>query len=272
MTYTFVTYPRHAVGLTVHLAAILPAAFLATLQFVPATRTRWPAVHRALGYASLALSLPGIVSTVVIADLAHGGDMSIRSSCAALAAAAAGALARGWWVKVRRGRIDLHRAWMLRGWAYLGCIITMRPITLLSAALVGRPAVSRALYGPLPCKLLLFMFERAPPNANLTAEENVYALHPACRPGVPNEAGMSLTRADLLAVRREGRPDMFEAGVRMTFGMALWTAFVVHAALVEWYLAATEKEAKRLRAASGKYRESLGLEKEVDPDGKVKAT
>ena len=272
MTHAFLTHPRHALGLTVHLAAILPAALLAVLQFVPAVRARWPALHRAGGYASLALAAPGIAATLVIVDLAHGGDMSVRSSCTVLAAAAAGALARGWWAKARRGRIDLHRAWMLRGWGYLGCIITMRPITVGSAILIGNPAVSRALYSPLSCDLLRWMFARVPPNANMTAEENVYALHPACRPGVPNPAGLSLTRADAADGPWAGRVDEFQAGVHMTFGTALWTAFVLHAALVEWYLAATPKEAARLRAASGKYRERLGLEREVDGSGKAKAT
>ena len=228
---------------------MLPAALLAVLQFVPAIRQRAPAVHRTLGYASLALCVPGIASTLALLVRSQGGGLSVRTGIAALGTASVYALSRAWHAIARKGRVDEHRAWMLRAWSYLGCIVTMRP-------LIGGGAFALSYMEPLhvamPCEQLRFILEAdGPANVSLSS------LHPACVDG----GAMSVVRADWLGnAVRDGRPDHAAAAGHVFFGASIWTALALHAVAVEWYLSRTRGESEKLKAVSKKYQARLGLQ------------
>ena len=227
--------------MTVHLACILPAALLAVTQFIPIIRRRWPIVHRTAGYACLALWVPGIAATQTFFDLTYGGDLSVRSSLAALAVSSSYALVRAWRAIARERNVPEHRAWMLRAWAYLGAIETMRPITFGMGALVGVRALSDPVYAPIPCDQLRFIVEHPRMNASVGGFERLY---PGCVPGSGDSTGFALVEADFAKGIGAARKDMGQAGMNVSFGSAMWVALVLHAALVEWYIRAGERRSK----------------------------
>ena len=55
------------------------------------------------------------------------------------------------------------------------------------------------------------------------------------------------------------RPETIAAGLNITFGMALWIALFLHAALVEIYLSLTPNEKQRLRVVSYKRQRAAGF-------------
>ena len=272
--YNYLHHPHYATGLTLHLLFVLPAAMLAVLQFIPAIRVRYPALHRYIGYASLALCAPGMASGVPILDVTFGGDLSIRSAALTLFGVSAYALWRAWHAIARQGRVDEHRKWMLRAWSYLGSVVTMRPLIVAPAMLLHRRELFAPVHVPLPCAQVAWLLAQRPPFAGVGAEESLWRLHPSCRPEAVGGAGgggggWTVVEADFWGMLR-GRGDLTTAATNGTFGMGMWMGLVVHAVLVEWYLARTTAEAERLRKASGKVRERLGLPREEEVNLKVK--
>lgn len=106
-------------GMLIHLAAVLPAGFLACLQFIPPLqRRKFVLFHRVNGYAVLVLSVVGSVGALIITKHAVGGDLvfqacMVLSVCMFLFASAKA------YVSIKQGRIDEHREWMLRAWFYV---------------------------------------------------------------------------------------------------------------------------------------------------------
>lgn len=65
-------------GLILHLAGILPAAFLACFQFVPVIQHKLLILHRINGYVILLLSMAGTAGGIMAAKHAFGGELSTR--------------------------------------------------------------------------------------------------------------------------------------------------------------------------------------------------
>jgi hypothetical protein len=70
------SYRRNNVEIILHLATILPAGFLAALQFVPWIRHHVTIWHRVAGYFVILLSLTSQAGVLMIANYAFGGDNS----------------------------------------------------------------------------------------------------------------------------------------------------------------------------------------------------
>lgn len=244
---------RYFIGITLHLSLVLPAAMLAVLQFVPALRQKYPAYHRRAGYVSLVMALLGALSTIPIADRSFGGTMSTRGAVGALFIASTTAFWKAW-RGIRSGRIDQHRAWMLRAWGWMGAIVTMRPILVLAALLISQPAISPPTYMPMLCDQLHYVFEFQNPNASMSVDEALYAAYPLCAPenAALNPSGNVLVKADLAAAATANRHEMMAASMNAVFGMAIWVGFAINAAAVEWYLSSTRDEAERLRTISAR--------------------
>lgn len=112
-------------GLLIHLATILPAAFLVVFQFVPAIRHKFILVHRLNGYLVLALSLVSTVGAVLSARNAFGGGLETQLGIGLMGIMFIVSLALGY-INIRRLQLEQHRAWMLRGWFYV------RPLSSVS--------------------------------------------------------------------------------------------------------------------------------------------
>lgn len=104
---------HYRTGLLLHLATILPAAFLVILQFVPVVRHRWILVHRISGYITIVLVVTSMVGALMIARRAFGGSLDTQAGVGVLVIAVVGGIGIAY-ASIKRGRVDLHREWMLR--------------------------------------------------------------------------------------------------------------------------------------------------------------
>ncbi|KAI0550092.1 hypothetical protein F4679DRAFT_583826 [Xylaria curta] len=142
-------------GITAHLWCILPASVLAGVQFVPAVR-RPPLLrlHRAIGYASIALGLVGSLLTLPIIRHTFGGDLASQSATTVLMLLFVVAQVAGY-VKIRRKDVA-------------GSIITMR-IIMVSASI----AISwiGGYYLAMPCDKI---------NSILGGRQETLQAYPEC--------------------------------------------------------------------------------------------
>lgn len=106
----FYTRGHYKAGIILHMSTILPAAFLACFQFVPAIRHRALLLHRINGYIILVLVPISNAGALMIARHAFGGGLDTQ--------AVVGVLALSYY-NIKRLQIEQHRAWMLRAWFYV---------------------------------------------------------------------------------------------------------------------------------------------------------
>lgn len=117
---------------------------------------------------------------------------------------------------------------------YLGSIITLRLIMIISATII---TMLDSYYTTMSCNEITFMYGSSNP---------VKKIYPQC--SNPNS-----TVDDLVVVHAKlgsGRPEQISASLGMSFGMAMWLAIVMHLVGVEVYLALTPRESNRLRQVS----------------------
>ncbi|KAL8339420.1 hypothetical protein RB601_005810 [Gaeumannomyces tritici] len=222
------------IGIIIHLATVLPAAFLACFQFVPAIRRR-TAAHRANGYVVLLLSTVGAASAFPVARRAFGGTLATQTGVGFLGIAFLASLALAY-ANIRRRQIEQHRAWMLRAWFYAGSIVTARLIMFLAAYVVT--AVG-GYYMPEPCAKVASL---------VGGRDAMLARYPEC---AAFYSGTNPDQHALVAASMTlGRPESVGAAIDLSFGAAMWLALALHAVGIEIYLHLTPAEAERLRQKS----------------------
>jgi hypothetical protein len=108
----------------VHVIGAVVALLVGPFQFVPAVRTRWPAIHRATGYTYLTACAVGLPAGLVLAVGATAGPVA-ASGFAALGLLTIHFTSQGLRTVLAR-RFDDHREWMLRSYAMIAAAITLR--------------------------------------------------------------------------------------------------------------------------------------------------
>lgn len=223
----------HRIGITLHLGAILPAGFLLVWQFVPAIRYKVLLFHRINGYVVILLVTIANVGALMIARRAFGGTLDTQAAVGMLFILTTVSICMGYY-NIKRLQIDQHRAWMLRMAFYLGTIITMRIIMIISALVIsGINSYNTVMY----CNEITSIYGSSRP---------VQKFYPQC-------ISANATNDPLVAVHAAfagGRPEQIAASMRMSFGMAFWMAIILHLVGVEIYLALTPRESNRLRQVS----------------------
>lgn len=168
----------------------------------------------------------------MIAHVAFGGGLAVQSFVGLLVIMTTVSIAMAW-LNIKKLQIDQHRAWMLRAMFYLGSIITIRLIMVLSALVVSRVGGQWAVY---ECEKLVYIHQGN--------EGEVAGLYPGCREGDGS------ARVTVKAGFLEGKDENVEAALALSFGMAGWLALFIHLVGVEIYLGLTGKESERLRKVS----------------------
>lgn len=223
-------------GIALHLCCIIPAGLLAVFQFVPIIRYKALLFHRINGYAIILLLVVGIVGALMIARHAFGGTFATQSYVGVLAISALLSLALALY-NIKRLQIDQHRAWMLRCWFYVGSIITLRLIMVLSAMIISQIG---NYYIAMPCQQI----------ASMGGDPTVYA---SCK---AQSDGQTAVLADFTT---PVGVEQVAAAMQTTFGMAAWIALTLHAVGVETYLRLTPAESERLRQVSWQRQIERGL-------------
>jgi Predicted membrane protein (DUF2306) len=223
----------YRIGITLHLGAILPAGFLMVWQFVPVIRHKLLIFHRINGYVIMLLVLVANVGALLICRRSFGGTLETQAGVGLLVIITTTSMCLAYY-NVKRLQIDQHRAWMLRAVFYLGTIITLRLIMVLSALII---TMLNSYYTTMSCDQITFMYGSSNP---------VQKFYPQC--SSPNS-----TVNDLVVVHASfgsGRPEQIGASLGVSFGMAVWLALFMHLVGVEIYLALTPRESNRLRQVS----------------------
>lgn len=233
---------HYRIGITMHLASVVPCGILMVLQFVPAIRQKAMLFHRINGYIVLVLATLANISGLMIARRAFGGELSTQSGVGMLAIITTIGMSLAYY-NVKVLQIEQHRAWMLRTMVYLGVIITTRIIMILAAQITS--AID-SYYVPMTCGEVLY----------IQGKQYVLSEYPSCSTAVVH-GNRSVLDSNHVAVKASLGPDMAQttASLRLGFGMALWMAIFLHVICVEIYLGLTPKEAQRLRLVS--YRKQL---------------
>ena len=225
----------YRVGITIHLGCILPAGFLMVWQFLPIIRHKLLILHRLNGYTIIILVLISNAGALMIARRSFGGSLETQAGVGTLVIITTISLCMAYY-NIKRLQIEQHRAWMLRAMFYLGTIITLRLIMILSALTITS---LQTYYNTMTCGEISFI-ERKNPTFNIGK------YYPACNS--PNS-----TVDDAVVVKAKygsKQPEQIGAALDMSFGMAMWLAIIMHVAGVEIYLALTPRETERLRQVS----------------------
>ena len=126
----------YKVAMLGHLAAVLPAGFLAVFQFVPIIRYKAIIIHRLAGYISLLLLFVSTAFAFVLMRRTMGGDISIQAGVVFLGALTLVSVTIAWF-NIKKLQIDQHRKWMLRTWFYASSIITLRIVMIVTAQIIS---------------------------------------------------------------------------------------------------------------------------------------
>ncbi|KAE8361464.1 hypothetical protein BDV27DRAFT_160707 [Aspergillus caelatus] len=224
---------RGYIGLYLHLGCILPAAFLAFFQFIPAIRYRVILFHRINGYIIILLVLLSNAGALMIARHSFGGLLSTQAAVGFLVILSTCAIGMAYY-NVKRLQLEQHRAWMLRAFFYMGCIITVRIILVISTTIIS---ISPKYYMAQPCGKIDFMI----------GKERTLESYPDC---ASFYNGSHPDQNVLVLGDFNGDADRIGTALNMNFGMAFWLALFLHFIGVEIYLQLTPRESQRLREIS----------------------
>lgn len=118
-------YMAHTAGLLLHVVGAIVALILGPFQFVRRLRSGWlRPIHRWMGRVYLIGVLTGGLGGLYMAFLAYGGLPS-QMGFMMLAALWLGTGAKAY-SSIRNGRVDEHRAWMIRNYALTFAAVTLR--------------------------------------------------------------------------------------------------------------------------------------------------
>ena len=238
----------YRIGITIHLATILPAGLLIVWQFLPIIRHKYLLMHRINGHLIILLSLISNIGAVLIVRRAFGGTLSTQAGVGLLALLSTASLGMAYY-NIKRLQIDQHRAWMLRAAFYLSTIVTLRLIMVLSA-LISSSLSGGPYYTTMLCGEISSLYD------DDARQNNVTARYPQCG-GLPGST--NATRVIVQSRFANGQPEQIGASLRVSFGMALWMALVLHLVGVEIYLNLTPREGTRLRQVSYERQMEKGL-------------
>jgi uncharacterized membrane protein len=115
----------HPFGIYTHIFAAIFALSIGPFQFLRPLRRAYPAVHRRMGrvYLSVGILIGGLTA-LYMALFAHGGLASVLGFCGmAVTWLFTGAMA---FIRIRQGRVQAHREWMIRNFATTFAAVTVR--------------------------------------------------------------------------------------------------------------------------------------------------
>jgi hypothetical protein len=226
------------IGITLHLATILPGAFLVCFQFVPVIRHKLLIFHRINGYVITILFFTSMAGVFMITRHAVGGSPNTQAAIGTLATVTIISISLAYY-NIKRLQIDQHRAWMIRTWVYAGSIISVRLIMMAANKVVY---AMKDYYDVVACDVIFndYAILGIPDAGNPT-----YLLYPQCATGNGTADGRITVHADPTA-----GPETAAAAFQLTFGMSVWVALIIHAIGVEIYLNLTPAETERLRVVS----------------------
>ncbi|CAE6350997.1 unnamed protein product [Rhizoctonia solani] len=212
--------------LLIHLACILPASMLSIIQFIPRLRAKYMSWHRYAGRIINVLTMISSICGMAIGHVSFGGDLATQAMTITLGVITIYSIIAGWRA-ARQHKIEEHKVWMIRAWAYQMAIVTLRvimPITLILLQAKGGHYVS------MSCDEVANSLD----NTDQFSRE-----YPQCQ---PDWTGKPVEYVSVEAGVEEGL--RLAAGARATFGMAGWVSIWIHFVATEYYISRTRRGVK----------------------------
>ncbi|KAH8929311.1 hypothetical protein BT69DRAFT_1328884 [Atractiella rhizophila] len=207
-------------NLIIHIYLGIITGIFVIFQFVPAIRRRSIFLHRLNGYLSLGLLIPSLITGAILGRRSFGGDISIQGLWYISGALSIAALLIGYSYVKRDTR--RHREWMMRGVTYNGIVVTARILSLLTRRILKDS--DAAYYTVWSCAQISFVEG---------THRDFASRWPTCV-GLSEEEGEGV-QVPVLAHSGMGKVHSGSQS-RISNGFALWTAFFLHAVLVEVYI------------------------------------
>ncbi|CUA74766.1 hypothetical protein RSOLAG22IIIB_05706 [Rhizoctonia solani] len=221
-----------------HIVTTIPASFFSVFCFLPITFKMWPRLHGAAGYLVSLLLIVSCVAGGIVARRAQGGELAVQLgyyilSSGAIASVVMGCI-EGW-----RTAFDAHREWMLRAWVYNGALVTTHVTVAVSARIIARIA---SYYTTMRCSEIRYVIN----------SDRIPTDFPECSTpeAIANPDGYYVAVKAVWEQERLGQ----SSAIRVTFGMSMLLAIVLHCVGVEIYIRATRDESDKLREWSRKRR------------------
>lgn len=221
------------VGITLHLAGVIPAGLLMVLQFMPIIRHRALLFHRINGYLVVLLLLVGNVGALMITRRAFGGDLSTQGAAGLLVIYTTMGMVLAYY-NIKMLQIDQHRAWMLRTMIMMGVIITTRIIMIITAQIATAIGSYNVI---MNCGEL----------ASMQGPSYLAKNYADC---LLSNSTVVENALRVVHVNFGHREEEIGAALRIGFGMAMWISIFLHGFGAEVYLALTPRESQRLRVVS----------------------
>ncbi|KDN41033.1 hypothetical protein RSAG8_07739, partial [Rhizoctonia solani AG-8 WAC10335] len=223
--FSYKISPNGALLLT-HLACVLPASMLSIIQFIPRLRAKYSLWHRYAGRIINVLTMISSICAIAIGRVSFGGDLATQTATFALGTMVLYSVIAGW-KAIRQRKIEEHRIWMVRAWAYQMSIVTMRVIMPVSMILIDARG---GYYVTMTCNEVA--------NSLNNTDQFVHE-YPQCQ---PSWTGKPVEHVSIRAGLEEGLP--LAAGTRATFGMAAWVAIWIHFVWTERYITMSRRASK----------------------------
>jgi hypothetical protein len=196
-------------------------------------------LHRINGYLVLALLTPSTICGAVVARRSYGGELNVQTAWYTLSLLIAFSSLFGI-MNVKQTR--KHRKWMLRTVTYAAVPITARFAVMSAKRIISDIGT---YYATWRCDQMFFV---------LKSMDTLTRLYPQCAEADNLGASYAAVRAG----SKDG-PLGRASSVRVTRGMALWIAIMIHIIGVEFYI--------RMSENANQFRRGFVLERiDIDDD------
>ncbi|CAE6439783.1 unnamed protein product [Rhizoctonia solani] len=206
-----------------HIYMSIVGGILASLQFIPIIRRKKMIIHRINGWIVFLTLGVGSVAGSIVARRAFGGDLNSEAAYYTLGFMIGPSAMLGVFFARFRVNVALHREWMLRTVSYSGSVITARFITIMARAIISAIGTYYAMWR---CDEITFL---------LKDSEIIQDLFPVCVNATRPKRTFVPVHASI-----HQEPINFGSTYRVTFGMALWLAILIHLAGTELYINLTK--------------------------------
>lgn len=225
LTLTF-----HPVGLTLHLAAILPGGFLSVFQFIPKIRHSFLTFHRINGYIIYLLLILGVLGGAMLTRRTLGGAFGaqLANATTALMTIISASLA---YYNIKRLQVDQHRKWMLRTLFYMGSIITDRILNFAITDILFKYMKYDKYFTVWECDEVKYTLDQYGLPAGYFA-----AFYPSCLDETVPALGYKGWVPVRAALGGTAGPEMIASAIRWSFSGTLFWGLVLHAIGVEIYV------------------------------------
>ncbi|KAI3612079.1 hypothetical protein WG66_016170 [Moniliophthora roreri] len=194
------------------------------IQFLPMIRRKYVLLHRLNGYFVIITLVVGNIGGAIVARRSFGGEINAQSAYYILGIMTIVPLLIGLFFARRNTR--LHRKWMLRAVVYFATVISGKLIILAANRIITNIG---SFYSLWRCDEILFV---------LRSVEQLVEQFPECSTSGNTLLDPSFHVA-VHASLNEGELGYASAS-RVTHGMALWIAALIHAIGIEAYLRYSE--------------------------------